>query len=522
MQEREDPNLKQPVLRMQNITKRFPGVLALKDVSLDLYANEIVSIVGENGAGKSTLMKILSGSYPFGSYEGTIEICGKASELHSAHDAEKSGIAMIYQELNVELDLSVAENIILGRWPRKSSGLIDWKKANKMAQGALDLLNAELDVKAQMRNLNASMQQLVCIARALVQNPSILILDEPTSALTQGETENLMRILRQLKQNGLSCIYISHKLDEVFDLSDRVIAMRDGCVVSEYAREAIEPTQIIEDMIGRKVDHFYPKSTKHIGEEVLRVENIAVRHPYAYNKNIIEDVSFSVHKGEILGLAGLVGSGRSELLRAIYGALPRVNGKVFIEGKPCNITQPSEAIKNGMCFLSEDRKHDGFISTMSIRQNMTISILKKISKKSFIRKRVENTLTQHYFDFLAIKAPHADTNILALSGGNQQKVILSKALLTDMKVLFLDEPTRGVDIGAKAEIYKIINELTSKGLSVVMISSELPELVSVCDRFIVLGKGTVCAEYSKEDVSESALLHAACFSTNTGTREVNA
>lgn len=497
------------ILTMKNISKRFPGVVALDNVDIELKKNEILAIVGENGAGKSTLMKILSGTYPYGSYEGKIEINGVQQKLMSSRGAEEAGVAMIYQEISVELDLSVAENILLGMLPKNKLGLIDWKKTYSEANRILQQLNLDLDLSIPVGSLSASIQQLVCIARALIRKPKILILDEPTAALTESETANLMKILRDLKTNGISCIYISHKLDEVFNIADRVIAMRDGKVVSSYLKDEIVPRKIIEDMIGRRLDMMYPSVCKSIGDEVMRVENITVQHEYSANKNIIENVSFSVKKGEILGLTGLVGSGRSELLKAIYGALPRKSGKILIDDKECSISEPSDAIRSGIGLLTEDRKKDGYIGTMNIKENMTLPILRKISRNRFINSRKENDITSHYFKYMNIKAPGLNTNILNLSGGNQQKVILAKSLLTEMKVLFLDEPTRGIDIGAKAEIYKIIADLASKGLSIVMVSSELPELLALCDRFVVLGKGKVLAEVSKEEASEAGIMHIA-------------
>ncbi|MEM1485681.1 sugar ABC transporter ATP-binding protein [Oscillospiraceae bacterium PP1C4] len=498
------------ILEMRGITKRFPGVVALNDVSIGLEHGKILSICGENGAGKSTLMKVLAGDYEHGSYDGEIYIDDKLQRFTSTGVAERAGIAMIYQEINVELDLSVAENIMLGIMPKNAIGLIDWKKTKEIAATTLEKLKVTLDVDTTMRNLSASVQQLVCIARALVRNPKILILDEPTSALTETETEALMLILADLKQSGISCIYISHKLDEVFKISDRIIVMRDSNVVSSYLREDIKPDSIIEDMIGRRMDSMYPSMSGRImGNRVLEVKNFQVMHPSSKEKNIIENVSFYVRKGEVLGLGGLVGSGRSELLRAVFGALPKTSGEVLVDGKHVSITSPKEGIKCGLGLLTEERKKDGVISTMNIGENMTLSILKKISQHTIINKKNEQVRIDDYFESLKIKAPSQKTNIMSLSGGNQQKVILAKSLLTDMKVLFLDEPTRGIDIGAKSEIYKIIETLANKGLSIVMISSEYPELLAMCDRFVVIGNGRVVGELTKEEASEVKLIKMA-------------
>lgn len=500
----------QYILEMRGITKRFPGALALNNVSIGLEHGEILSLCGENGAGKSTLMKVLAGDYEHGSYDGSIFIDSKPQRLVSTAAAERAGIAMIYQEINVELDLSVAENIMLGIMPKTALGLIDWKKTREIAAQTLAKLKVELDVNTIMRDLNASVQQLVCIARALVRKPKILILDEPTAALTETETENLMLILSDLKQIGISCIYISHKLDEVFRISDRIIVMRDGQVVSTYLRTLFSPDSIIEDMIGRHMDSMYPAMEgRFLGENVLEVKNFRVAHPSSCEKDIIRDVSFYVRKGEVLGLGGVVGSGRSELLRAVFGALPKVHGEVLVDGKPVSITSPREAIRCGLGLLTEERKKDGIVSSMNIGENMTLSILKKISSYTILNKKAEQACIDSYFESLRIKAPSKMTNIMSLSGGNQQKVILAKSLLTDMKVLFLDEPTRGIDVGAKSEIYKIIESLASKGLSIVMISSEYPELLAMCDRFVVIGNGHVIGELSKAEASEAQLIKMA-------------
>ncbi|MDR0399793.1 MAG: sugar ABC transporter ATP-binding protein [Treponema sp.] len=497
------------LIEMRGITKTFPGVVALNDVSIDLKKGEILSLIGENGAGKSTLMKILSGDYPHGSYGGEIVMDGAPLRISSPGYAEKAGIAMIYQQIHLELDLPVAENIFLGILPQRM-GFINWKRNRLAAREALDRLKVNADPDDIVRNLNTSMQQLVCIARALVRNPKVLILDEPSSALTESETRNLLDILNKLRESGISCIYISHKLKEVFEISDRVVVMRDARYVRTYYKGNIDSKTVVEDMIGRRIDTIYPSMEgREISKEILRVENFQVQHPSSAAKNIIENVSFTLHKGEVLGLAGLVGSGRSELLRAIFGAMPHRSGKIFIEGQEWHIPDTRTAIRRGIGFLTEDRKKDGFVDTMNIEENMTLSILKEISRALFIDKKVEDKKVRHYFDMLKIKAPSVKTQIINLSGGNQQKVVLAKSLLTNMKILFLDEPTVGIDIGAKAEIYKIIKNLAESGLSIVMVSSEYPELLAMCDRFVIIANGYVAGELSKSEASETAILHMA-------------
>lgn len=499
------------VLTVEHITKRFLGTVALRDVSMELYENEILAVMGENGAGKSTLMKILSGMYPRQEYEGEICIEGSPCRFNSPVDSENAGIAMIYQELNLELDLSIAENIMLGRLPKNKMGLIDWNKTKETAKAALAKLHVELDVSYTARSLSPSMQQLVSIARALVRNPRILILDEPTSVLTEGETRKLMAILKGLRNEGISCIYISHKLDEVFELCDRMVILRDGCYINAHWKlQGYESAVIIEEMIGRKLDHMYPAREGHgEQEEVLRIEAFCVPHTFAYGKNIIEDVSFSLHKGEILGLAGLVGSGRSELVNALFGSIPKKSGRIYLHGKEVKITSTREAKHLGIGLLTEDRKKNGFIGTMSICHNMTLTILQRIRGVFLLNKRKERKITQQYFDQLRVKATGMDALISSLSGGNQQKVILAKWLLTDLNIIILDEPTRGIDVGTKAEIYKIMQELAGKGISIIMISSEMPELLAMCDRFVVLGKGKVQDIIEREQANEALLFKTA-------------
>ena len=498
------------ILSVRNMTKRFLGTVALKSVSMDLYKNEILAVMGENGAGKSTLMKILSGSYASRDCEGEIFINGEKCTFANPSESENYGIAMIYQELNLELDLSVAENINLGRYPKKKNGFIDWKKAKEIAKEALQRLESDIDVDVTVRSLSPSMQQLVSIARALVRNPKILILDEPTSVLTESEAGKLMDILKKLRNDGISCIYISHKLDEVFALCDRMVILRDGHYISEHNKaEGYDSKVVIEDMIGRNLGVMYPTCEKEITEEILRVENFKVPHTSAFGKNVIEDVSFTLKKGEILGLAGLVGSGRSELVNALFGIIPKTNGKIFLNNTEIKIKSPQDAKKYGIGLLTEDRKKNGFIPNMSICENMTLTILNKFQKRLLLDKKQERALAKKYFDMLRVKSPSMDTIITNLSGGNQQKVILAKWLLTDLNIIILDEPTRGIDVGTKSEIYKIINDLACKGISIIMISSELPELLAMCDRFVVLGKGVVQDEMTKDEANEVNVLQKA-------------
>lgn len=497
------------VLQMENITKKFYAVTALENVSLSLQEREILALVGENGAGKSTLMKILSGSYHSASFEGSIKINENPVSFTSTRDAEQQGIEMIYQEISLHTDLSVAENIFLGNLPkRRIKAFVDKRKMISLAKEAIDLIGLDVDVLELVGRLSTSQQQLVSIAKAIYRQPKVLVLDEPSSALTLTETKRLLDILRSLKEKGISCIYISHKLDEVFEIADRLVVLRDGKAVSEYRREDIKADKVIEDMVGREIENMYPKTRVPITEELLRVENFTIlsRVP---SKNLLENVSFTLHAGEILGLGGLVGAGRSELVNAIFGNDPRVSGNVYIEGKLISEDSPKSAIQQGLGLLTEDRKKSGFVGTMNIRENISLASLQKIKGSVFIRKGKEKKITRQQFDKLNIKAPDIETNIMNLSGGNQQKAVLAKWLMADARVLILDEPTRGIDIGAKVEIYKIMEELVKKGVGIIMISSELPELIAMCDRFIVFYKGKVRGEFDRESISEEKYMQAA-------------
>jgi D-xylose transport system ATP-binding protein len=497
------------VLRMQDITKRFFSVTALDTVSIDLARGEVHALVGENGAGKSTLMKILSGSYPSSAYEGEVEINGKKVSFASTHDAEQAGIQMIYQEISLNPDLSVGENVFLGNLPRRAiPWFVNWKKTHALTVEALARVGLDVNPREVVRRLSTSQQQLICIAKALYRHPHILVLDEPTSALTETETQTLMGIIGRLRTEGISCIYISHKLDEVFGIADRITVLRDGHVISTTSRAAVHPERIIEDMVGRKIETMYPKVKLPLGAERLRVEHftVASRIP---GKNIVEDVSFDVHAGEILGLGGLVGSGRSELVNAVFGASGRVSGDVFIDGTPVTIASPEDAVRHRVGLLTEDRRATGFVGTMNIRENTTLASFSKIFGRLFIRRGAEREYAQSYFRQLNVRAPGVETSILSLSGGNQQKVVLAKWLMTDVRVLFLDEPTRGIDVGAKVEIYSIMTELARNGVAIVMISSELPELLAMCDRFVVLAKGRANATFTCEEISDSLFMKAA-------------
>lgn len=495
----------QYVLEMKNITKRFPGVLALDQVSFQVRKGEIHALCGENGAGKSTLMKILSGSYSESSYEGEIVVNGNVCHFQSPADSEKMGIGMIYQEISMHLDLSIAENIFLGRWPKKS-GRVDWKILNANAKKYLDMVGLSEEPDTILRQLGASQQQLVSIARALSKNPQILVLDEPTSPLTSKEADKLFDILHQLRDMGIACILITHKMDEVFLHSDSVTVIRDGKSISSRLLKDTTSDEIIKDMVGREITNFYPKENVEIREPILEVKDFTVRHPSIPDRTIIDNASFTLHKGEILGMAGLVGAGRSEFVNAIFGKDKKVKGVTIVDGKEIDIKTPADALRAGIALVTEDRKADGIVAGMSIRDNITMPNLKAISKNGILNLKEEETYSKEYFDSLKIKAPSLDSLLQQLSGGNQQKVILAKWMARAPKILILDEPTRGIDVSTKYEIYKIMVNLARQGVGIIMISSELPELMSMSDRIMVISNNSIAGVLESTDFSQEKIM----------------
>ena len=497
------------VLEMNQITKKFPGVVALKNVTFKVRKGTIHGMVGENGAGKSTLMKILSGTYPVGTYTGKLSLNGKDLELHSAHDALNNGIGIVPQEINVEEQLSVAENIVIGKWTQRTGELVNLRNVHKRVADFLEEYNIQLNPRSILFRLTAAEKQMVMIARALYRKPSVLILDEPTSSLALEETENLFTRLSELRDKGMTSVFITHKLREIFQLTDYTTVLRDGEVTGEFAKADYTEKSIISAMVGRKIENMYPARTSKISnEEVLRVEKLNIPHPTIANRNVVEDVSFSLRKGEILGLAGLVGSGRSETVNAIIGRLPSTS-KIFVNGKETHIHSPADAKKVGIALVTEDRKKDGLLGNLEIRPNLTLHSMDMFSRGNLMSRGKENQLAKDALKQFNIKTPSIEQMVLNLSGGNQQKVILAKVLMANPQILLLDEPTKGVDIGAKNEIYNLMIELVKKGISIVMISSELPELLAMCDRFIVLAEGRVADEFLKAEASEHRVMLAA-------------
>lgn len=498
-----------PLLEMRSIVKEFPGVRALDGVSFTLDAGEFHALVGENGAGKSTLMKVLSGVYPEGTFAGEILIGDEVRHFRGIRDSEAAGIAIIFQELSLVKELTVAENIFLGREPSRF-GVIDWSELYHRASNLLRELHLPIDPRAPAGGLGIGQQQLVEIAKALSQDARILVLDEPTSALTEAEVETLFEILHDLKQRGVGMIYISHKLDEVFRMSDRITVLRDGRTVSTHAVGDTDKNKVISAMVGREVGDIFPQAEHERGEVALSVQGITTFSQDDAAKKLVDNVSFDVRRGEVLGIAGLMGAGRSELLMTIFGAWPgRQSGEIFVNGRQVRIASPRDAIEQGMAFVTEDRKRYGLILEQSILDNLTLAALRKLSGRFLTHRTRENVAAAQAMADLRVKAPSAMAVTGELSGGNQQKVVLGKWLLTKPNVLFLDEPTRGIDVGAKQEIYAEINRLAADGLAIVLVSSELPEVLGLSDRIIVLHEGRMTGQFTREQATAERVMAAA-------------
>ncbi len=498
------------LLEMRGIVKEFPGVRALDGVTFDLQKGEFHALVGENGAGKSTLMKVLSGVYPANSFAGEIAIDDQVKQFKSVRDSESAGVAIIFQELSLVKELTVGENIFLGREPARF-GVVNWTELYGRAAKLLTDLRLPISARAKVGNLGIGQQQLVEIAKALSQNAKILVLDEPTAALTESEVATLFGILRDLKARGVGMIYISHKLDEVFAMSERITVLRDGKTVGTSDAKDLTVAQVIAQMVGREVGDIFPDSSHERGAVALEVRNLTADDSEHAGKNAVENVSFQVRRGEVLGIAGLMGAGRSELLMAIFGAHAgrRVSGEILIENKTVSINSPADAIRHGIGFVTEDRKRLGLILDQTILDNMTLAGLPQISGAFLTNQAREFQAGDKARQDLRVKARSVSTIVGTLSGGNQQKVVLAKWLLTNPKILFLDEPTRGIDVGAKQEIYRAINELAKKGLAIVLVSAELPEVLGLSDRVIVLHEGKLAAEFTRREAAPEKVMAAA-------------
>jgi ribose transport system ATP-binding protein len=489
------------ILKMENICKSFPGVNALVNVNFELKKGEVHALLGENGAGKSTLMKVLTGVYQKDS--GKIFLNDEEVNILNPKDAQKLGISIIHQELNLLPHLTVAENILIGREPMNKDiqFITDDKKLNNDAKQVLTLLGLNnIDPTTKVKNLSVAMQQMVEIAKALSVNAQILIMDEPTAALTETEINELFKIIKQLKQRGVSIVYISHRMEELNYICDRVTVMRDGQSIKTMNFNETNTEELIRLMVGRKLSEQFPKITCIRGEKILEVKNLT-------RKDILKNISFSLYKGEILGIAGLMGAGRTELARSIFGADKFDSGKIFIEGKQVTINSPYDAIMNGIAYVSEDRKRDGLLLNLPLCENVTLASLNAITNRGFISVKKEKDVTKSYIKSLDIKTPSVEQKVKYLSGGNQQKVVLAKWLcVKELKVVIFDEPTRGIDVGAKVEVYNLMNQLLQKNIGVIMISSELPEILGMSDRILVMREGEITAEFKREEATQERIL----------------
>ncbi len=526
-----------PLLTARGITKKFPGVTALRDVSFDLRPGEIHALCGENGAGKSTLIKLLSGLHPHGSYEGTLTVAGQPAHFHGIADAQRAGLAVIYQELALVEEMTVAENICLGSEPRRGP-FIDWEKVHRQAAELLQKFGVAIDPAAPVARLGVGEKQLVEIVKALAKDSRILILDEPTAALAEHEVQTLLAILRDLRARGLACIYISHKIDEVFALADRLTVLRDGATIGTWDTAATSKTEVIRHMVGREITELFPRRKREVDggwkmedgktatvpstihhppttspPPALRVEHLTVADPHTGQLRL-HDISFTLAPGEVLGIGGLMGAGRTELLMHIFGAWgQRRGGKVWLGADELPPLSPAETLPRGLALVTEDRRRYGLHLPQPIAFNLSLSSLQNLTRTGLLDPGAEFTANDQQFRALRIKAPGLDTPAGKLSGGNQQKIVLGKALMTAPRVIFLDEPTRGIDVGAKLELYEIINQLTDTGRAVVLVSSELPELMGMSDRILMLHAGRIGGEFSRATATPERLLAAALGSS---------
>lgn len=490
-----------PVLEMRGITKTYPGVMALTGVDFNMMPGEVHALVGENGAGKSTLMKILAGADTRDS--GRITIDGRDVQIDSPQEAMRLGVSIIYQEFNLVPYMNAAENIFLGREPASAvPGVIDFGKMYSDAQRIIEELGVKLDIRVSVNQLSIAQQQMVEIAKATSRKSRIIAMDEPSATLTDHELENLFNLIRRLKAEGVSIIYISHRLEEIFAIADRVTVLRDGTWVDTKPVSDTDREDIIRMMVGRELQDTIPKVAAEQGNVALEVRGLV-------RTGAINNVSFSVRRGEILGIAGLVGAGRSEVARAIFGADPLEHGQILIDGRPVVIRSPQDAIRQGIGLVTEDRKALGLILGMAVRENVSLANLGVLARLGFVSKRREKQVADDYVRDLLIKTPSIEQAVQNLSGGNQQKVVLAKWLFTKSKILIFDEPTRGIDVGAKTEIYQLMNKLAADGAAIIMISSELPEVLGMSDRILVMHEGEIAGELSREEATQEKIMHLA-------------
>jgi len=499
------------IVELKNISKAFSGVKALSNVSLKIYPGECLGLVGENGAGKSTLMKILSGVWPVGTYSGEMIVDGRLAPFEGPKQASDAGVSIIHQELSLFQELSIAENIFLGEMPSRL-GVVRGKELLRRTQKILDKLKFPLSPEAKVKTLSVGERQLVEIARAFRRPVKVLIFDEPTSALTDREIDHLFELIHELKTQGVACVYITHKLPEIHELCDRVTVLRDGQTVADFEKSMLTDEAMIEAMVGRKIDSVFPPKRPLDSQRAveLKVENLSYRDRKT-GVLLLNNVSFEVRKGEIFGIAGLMGSRRTELLLSIFGSLDaeRISGTIWIGGKEVQIHSPIDAIQNGIGLVTEDRKVSGLVLEMDVKSNLTLPILRRLSRFLTIRGTEERDLVDYYIKVLRIKTPNLSFKVRNLSGGNQQKVIIGRWLSTKPKILLLDEPTRGIDVMAKAEIYYLMRQLVDQGLTLILVSSELPEVVSLSDRVLVMREGRVAGLLSGGEMSQKSIMEKA-------------
>ncbi len=490
---------KTPILEMRHISKRFDTTQALDDVSLDLYPGEIHALMGENGAGKSTLIKIMTGIYP--PDEGEILLDGKPIRVHNSVEAQAYGLAAIYQEPMIFPDLNVAENIFITH--RSRGAVVDWNRMFREAEEILAQLDVKLDVQMAARGLTLAAQQTVEIAKAISLKVRVLIMDEPTASLSAHEVEQLFKLARKLRNQGVSVLFISHRMEEVFEVADRVSVFRDGRWISTKPRAEVTPDGAIRDMVGRKIEEFFAKDKALRGERLMSVRGLS-------KQDVFSGINFDVYHGEVLGLAGLVGSRRTDVGLALFGVEPADSGEIVLEGKPVKIHSPDQALRLGIAYMTEDRRNVGLTIPMSIATNISLPMLREyLSRLGLVKVSAEDATAEHFRQRLSIRTPSVREQVARLSGGNQQKVMLSKWLNTRPQLLILDEPTRGIDVGAKAEVHHIINELASQGMAIIMISSDMPEIMAMSDRILVMREGRQMGIFTREEATQEKVLTAA-------------
>jgi|WetSurMetagenome_2_1015567.scaffolds.fasta_scaffold10152_3 ribose transport system ATP-binding protein len=497
-----------PVLEVTGISKAFSGIYALRNASIKIFPGQVNAVIGENGAGKSTLMKIISGVY--GNYEGQVLLNGEIVKFSGSKEAAEKGVVIIHQELNLIPELTIAENIFLGREPVNRLGLIDYREMHKKTTELLSRLDLSLNPFAKINQLRIGQQQLIEIARALLFDSKVLIMDEPTSAISDHEVELLFQIINSLKAKGVAIVYISHKLNELFQIADLYTVLRDGEMIGTGRMTDVSRDGLIQMMVGRDLRSRLNKKTTVLHEEILRVENLSFKNPVNKNSFLVNQVSFTLHRGEVLGICGLMGAGRTELLEAIFGLFPKyVTGKMFIGGKEQSINCINDAIRAGIALVPEDRKLQGLILNMDVAENTSLASLDRISRFSFINRKKEEELSRHFIDKLRTQVTSSQMEVRKLSGGNQQKVVIAKWLAVNPKILLLDEPTRGIDIGAKAEIYNLIDELTEQGIGIIVVSSELTEILAISDTILVMSESRQTRTMKRSEATEEIIMKAA-------------